>query len=170
MENEIWLPVKNFESRFIISNYGRIISIGGRHKGQKLLTPHLSKLGYYETQLRMKPLNRKVRVHTLVAETFLIKPNEIDICVNHKDGNKLNNYVGNLEWISNGDNVKHAVRIGLFNIKGENHPNSKLTKEDVIKIRSLYPSNTHLQIAKMYGMCRRQIGDIINRKNWGWLN
>jgi len=171
MENEIWLPVKNFEPRFIVSNYGRIISIGGKYGGRKLLNPHLSKLGYYETQLRMKPIQRRVRVHVLVAETFLVKPNIENVCVNHKDGNKLNNHVSNLEWITLGENIKHAVTNGLMNNKGENHKMSKLTKSKVIEIRQMRKNGlSHKEISDIVGISRRHIGDILNGVCWGWLN
>lgn len=164
--SEIWKPVFGFEKRFEISNHGRLRSINGRHKGVKILNPAIGHGGYYCTSLRMKPQNRKVRIHTLVAENFLIKPIGQWIVVNHKDGNKLNNHINNLEWCEASENISHAVRIGLMDFKGSNHHNSKLTEEDILKIRSLYPKYLQREIAAMFGICRRQAGDIINRVNW----
>jgi hypothetical protein len=89
--------------------------------------------------------------------------------VNHKDGNKLNNYYRNLEWIESRKNTEHAVEIGLMDFKGEKHPHAKLTESDVLKIRSLYPQYKQKVIASMFGVCRRQVGDIINRKNWSHI-
>lgn len=167
LENEIWKPVFGFEKRFEISNYGRIRSINGRCKGVKILKPNIGKKeGYFITNLRMTPYNRHVRIHTLVAEAFLVKPIGIRMTVNHKDGNKLNNHIDNLEWIEGSENTKHAFRTGIVNFKGSKHHNAKLTESDVLVIRSLYPEKTHKQIAAIYNMNRRQIGDIINRVNW----
>lgn len=171
MTDERFVPVKNFETRFWISDFGRIVSHDHRKNTIKFLSCSIDKEGYYATQLRMKPENRKVRVHILVAEHFVEKNDPSHIVVNHLLGVQLNNYFKDLEWTTYGDNIKHAVKIGLFNIKGERHPLSKLKEVDVLKIRSLYSEGlTQKNIAKLYGICRRQAGDIINRKNWGWLN
>jgi hypothetical protein len=62
----------------------------------------------------------------LVAECFIPNPEKKDI-VNHKDGNKTNNKVSNLEWCTNLENVQHAFDIGLNKgIEGEKHNSSKL--------------------------------------------
>jgi len=92
--------------------------------------------------------------------------------VNHKDGNKTNNYFENLEWIEARENCRHAVHIGLYDIKGEKHPNSKLTTSDVLHMRKLYfeDKKTQKEIGKLFGVCRRHAGDVINGVTWGWLN
>lgn len=170
MRDEIFVPVKDFENRFWISNFGRIISHNHRNNTIKFLRPHLDSLGYYATQLRMKPINRRVRVHVLVAEHFVSRSNTSHTVVNHLSGIKTDNYFENLEWTTIGDNVRHSVRIGCFNIKGERHPMSKLKTEDVIRIREMYNAGkTHKEIAEIFGVSRRQVGDIVNCKNWGWL-
>ena len=74
----------------------------------KLLKAGKSKAGYLTVSLR----GSTKTIHRLVAETFI--PNPLNLpCVNHKDGNKLNNHVSNLEWVSYGENNSHAIRIGL---------------------------------------------------------
>lgn len=170
-DNEIWKPVKNFEPRFRISSHGRVMSIGGKFGGEFILKTYISKMGYRETQLRMKPLLRKVRVHTLVAEHFIgDKPPGQRMTVNHKDGNKLNNHVSNLEWIEARDNSKHAAVMGLM-AKGSRHSQAKLTEEKVLEMRRLYfqEKKTQKEIGNIFGVCRRQAGDVITGKNWGWL-
>lgn len=172
VEEEIFLPIKGFEPRFKISNHGRLLSINGKYGGEKILSPHIGQQGYYITTLRMKPLKLKIRIHTLVAEHFIsAKPEGQRMTVNHIDGNKLNNYFENLEWIEAKENCLHAVRIGLHNIKGENHPNAKLTEREIKEIRRLAATGDyyHREIGEMFKTSRKQIGDIINRKNWGWL-
>lgn len=111
---EIWKEVKDFEGRYFISNSGRLRSINGTNKGETILACYLDSTGYYSATLRKVPLKRKVRIHTLVAEHFLINPHlTVRQTVNHIDGNKLNNHVSNLEWISAKENVVHATKMGL---------------------------------------------------------
>lgn len=94
--NEIWKDIKNFEGLYQISNLGNIKSF---HKQRPyLLKPSLGNNGYYQITLYQKNHTRKkFLVHRLVAEHFLANPN-CYLCVNHKDENKLNNSVNNLEW------------------------------------------------------------------------
>ncbi len=165
--------MKCFETRFKISNHGRLISIGGKFGGEVVLSLYIDSFGYYCATLRMKPHKRKVRIHTLVCEHFISeKPSGKRITVNHKDGNKLNNYFENLEWIEQSDNVRHAVAMGLMDFKGEKHHNSKLKKEDILKMRKLFfeEKKTHKQIGELFGVCRRHAGDIIHGVNWGWVS
>lgn len=171
MTEERFVPVKDFESRFWISDFGRIVSHDHRKNTVKFLKPAIDNEGYYATQLRMKPNNRKVRAHQLVAEHYIEKKDPSHNVVNHLFGIQLNNYYKDLEWTTLGKNITHAVEIGIFNIKGEKHPNNKLKESEVIQIRQLALTGlTHQKIADQFGICRRQAGDIINRKNWGWLN
>jgi hypothetical protein len=166
---EIWKDVKGFEGRFKISNQGRVLSINGRYNGEQILNIHVDKLGYHFTTLRMAPLKRQVRVHQLVAEHFLIQPEGLHYpCTNHKDGNKLNNHVDNLEWVSRKDNCTHAVDTGLHDAKGSKHHNSKLTESEVKEMRTLYNEYpiSHRAIGVLYGVTREQARDVINRKNW----
>lgn len=102
-----------------------------------------------------------------MGETFLVKPTLPGRwTINHKDGNKLNNHVTNVEWILAKDNCLHAVEIGLHDLKGSKHPLSKITENDVIQIRKLASTNTHKEIAALYGLGRRNVGDIINHVTW----
>lgn len=166
---ERFLPVKNFEGRFWISDHGRIISHDHRKNTIKFISTHLDSLGYYATQLRMKPVNRKCRVHQLVGEHFC-EMNGVNLTWNHKDGNKKNNFYENLEYISLANNFAHAFETGLHNLKGENHPNCKLTKEIVLQMRELRKSGMiYKDIGKRFGVCRRQASDVIRGVNWGWL-
>lgn len=169
-EGEIFVPVLNFEKRFQISNHGRLITVNGKYLGIRFINPFMSSLGYYEISLRQTPLNRKVRIHTLVAEHFCTgKTNEI-CWVNHIDGNKLNNHHTNLEWVTPGDNVRHAVRTGLMDVKGVRHFNNKLTEQQVIELRHRASlGQTHKSIAAIFGINRRHVGDIVNGGCWGWL-
>lgn len=106
MLKEIWKDVKGFESYYQISNYGKVKSLsricrantcGIRNIKEKILSMCQSKNGYYTVILCKNGKHKSVSIHRLVAETFIPNP-ENKKEVNHKDENKLNNYVGNLEW------------------------------------------------------------------------
>lgn len=172
LPEERFLPVKNFESRFYISDFGRIVSHDHRKNTVSFLSPAIDSAGYYNTQLRMKPINTRIRVHKLVGLHYcpmIIIPDKRMVW-NHKDGNKLNNYYKNIEYVTALYNSQHAVNTGLFDTKGEKHHNSKLSEADVLQMRLLYKTGlTQKVIGEMFGVSRRQAGDVIKGKNWGWL-
>ena len=88
----------------------------------------------------------------------------------HKCGNgKLGCIAPNhLHWGTKKEDVQDAIDAGTFP-RGESNGVAKLTEEDVLKIRSLKGQHTHLVIAEMFGVSRRQIGRILSRKDWAWL-
>lgn len=98
-----------------ITTSGRIISSFKRHVE---LTPRLNKGGYLYVNLYNDKGRKTKKIHRLVAETFIPNPNNLPQ-VNHKDGNKLNNRVENLEWCDQPQNTKHAVEHGLINFYSE---------------------------------------------------
>ena len=171
LPNEIWKPVKGFESRFKISNFGRLLSINGKYGGEKILTLGIANDGYVSVQLRSKPLQRRCRLHQLVAEHFLEKPATSErLEIDHKDCNRANNHVNNLRWVTVNEHRRISVGKGEIR-KGSNHGMSKLDEAQVIEIRSMYASGNFTQqaIADKFGICRRHISDIVNRVNWSWL-
>ncbi len=83
---------------------------------------------------------------------------------------QLFNYYKDLEWGDHANNSRHAVETGLFNIKGERHPHSKLTEADVKKIRKHRVEGlTYSEIGRLFGISRRQAADVAKGVNWGWL-
>ncbi len=96
------------ETEYLVSSHGRVFS----SKSGKILTPHVTS-GYYEVCIYGKDGRKNRRIHRLVAETFLENPKR-KRCVNHKDGNKLNNDLSNLEWVSLKENSEHANNTGLI--------------------------------------------------------
>lgn len=98
-------------------NY-KISENGEVYKGEKKLKLELKKCGYYYCGLTKNKKRKSFRVHRLVALTFIENPNNFDI-VHHKDGNKLNNHVSNLEWTTISRNTKLAFKSGsAINKKG----------------------------------------------------
>jgi len=116
-----WLPVVGYESLYLVSNDGQVMSlprlqyqpIGGvRQIGGKVLKSPSNNIGYSQVTL-CGPYDRKnVKVHRLVAVAFI--PNPLNLPeVNHKDLNKANNSVNNLEWVTSKQNKKHATDNGV---------------------------------------------------------
>lgn len=119
MEQEIWKDIIGYEGIYQISSLGRVKSVsrcvnhinGVRHVHSKILKPNSCSL-YLNISLSRKCVMNRFTIHRLVAKAFIPNPNNLPQ-VNHRDGNKFNNKVENLEWCSSSDNQKHAYRIGL---------------------------------------------------------
>ncbi len=107
--NEQWKPfnIPGLEDKYFVSTFGNI-----KTKAGKLMLTNGLRGGYKSFNIRTKDLTKTFKVHQIVAKTFIPNP-ESKTCVNHKDGNKLNNHVNNLEWMSVKENNKHAYEIGL---------------------------------------------------------
>lgn len=98
---EIWKDVENYEEYYQISNYGRI-----RNKKQKRILKPSKSGGYYHISLRYGN-KKEFLIHRLVAEAFIPNPYNYKY-VNHKDENKFNNFVENLEWCTAKYNVTYG--------------------------------------------------------------
>ena len=105
MDKELWLPVTDYEGIYEVSNYGRIRRIGG-----EIMNGNINSYGYRVVKLSKNGRQKDKKVHRLVALAFIPTISGKDF-VNHKDGDKLNNYVGNLEWVTRGENNRHAATI-----------------------------------------------------------
>lgn len=123
--------------------------------------------GYLYVSLFDKKRKNKY-IHRLVMESFI--PNELNLPqVNHKDGNKGNNVLDNLEWCSLSHNMKHAYNTGLLKA-GEGSGVSTLTNENVLNIRSKFNSGIAQYIlAKEFNVSRATINRIVHRKLWTHL-
>ena len=102
------LIINNIKTDYDINELGEIYS----HKTNKILTGTIYNTGYRMVRLTINKEKKGYAIHRLVAETFIPNPDNLPI-VNHKDGNKLNNTVENLEWVSVSKNRIHAVKTGI---------------------------------------------------------
>lgn len=171
---ELWLPYPK-NSDYLVSTLGRIRRTKTEYtrmwKGKLITAPlppskqfkacnKTTRKGY----LRANIGGTIRQLHRVVAETWLDnlenKPQ-----VNHIDGNKLNNAVLNLEWVTNQENRDHAVATGL-QARGST-VSKKLTELDVQAIREkLAVGLTQLAIADMFGICQQTVSNIVLRKTW----
>lgn len=135
-----------------------------------ILRPGTATGGYQVVGLYSSDNPATQRVHRLVLETF-VGPCPPGHEGNHKDGNKANNYLYNLEYLTKKENFEHAIETGLFDVKGENHPQSKLTDVKVREIRRLFHEEglSKYRIGKIMNIDRRHIGKIISRERWGHI-
>lgn len=160
-------PIKNFENLYEITDDGCIVAI----KTGKVSRGYKTKKGYLIFDFRRQK-GKCVLVHRLVAEAFIPNP-ENKPQVNHIDGDKTNNRVENLEWVTNGENQAHAFKNNLQKGNFE-HPNSKLTLEQVLYIKNncvvgskIYGMQT---LAKKFNVCNSTIKQIIQGKSYRYVN
>lgn len=166
LPGETWKDVKDYEGLYQISNKGRVKSL--RWAGGKVLKFGNSGFGYFFVNLSKNNKCRNFFVHTLVARAFIPNP-ENKPEVNHIDGNKKNNCVENLEWVTESENHLHAYKTGL-----RKRSNSKLSDEDVRFIREHYKFrnseyNTY-SLARMFQVCPVTILNIVHNKNYKTAN
>lgn len=158
---EQWKIVQDFEN-YLISNLGNVKTVNGKPK--KIVYDNK---GYGRVELWKNNKGRKFRVHRLVAEAFIPNPLGKEQ-VNHIDGNKKNNCVSNLEWVSPKENIRHAIENNLSSIKyGSKNLSSKLKEEDVKYIReNAGISKSVRELSEIYKVSTTTIYNIINYKKW----
>ena len=170
-KDERWLPVVGFEGIYDVSDFGRVRSIMKRKNTLvgRILKPSLNASGYRHVGLHKDGKHNTLRVHRLAMMAF-IGPCPNGEQINHIDGNKINNRLDNLEYVTASENTRHALSLGLrVALRGEAHCNSKLKETDVHKIRALFGKKTHAEIAEIFNVSRRNISHIANGSTWGWL-
>ena len=174
--SEEWKIIPETNGDYSVSSMGRVRSNGfyyNASNGTKICTfnrkprvlkPSKSTDGYLQVELHGKT----VRVHRLVATAFIGNPNNKP-CINHKDGNKENNTVENLEWVTVAENNLHALSTGL-RPRGEQYPYAKLTESQVREIRQNHKPKTVgcgcKVLARKYGVHHSVIQNILNGKKW----
>ena len=143
---------------YFISDNGDVLN----NKSGRILKSSISNIGYRQINLNKNNRKKRYYVHRLVAKAFL-KDDAERLEVNHIDGNKLNNNVSNLEYVTHSENIKHAIDTGLFKIKGIEHHNAKLSLIGVQFIRDNYKVKyTVKQLAKMFNVSRLTIYKVAN--------
>ena len=167
---EIWKQVVGYEGLYEVSNIGSVRRMAGspKTKTTHLLkhTPHTA--GYPTVMLCRESRPNRQLVHRLVAFAFFGARGDA-FEVNHKDGNKHNANLENLEWVTCKENMRHAVRTGLYpphGCKGEAHGRAKLTEMDVKIIRDLKGKVKQVELAEEFSVSQPVISAIQLRKTW----
>lgn len=151
------------DTNYFVSNFGKVYSV----LSDKILKEDSSSR-YQTVTIYHDGKKLTTRVHRMVGEMFL-KKNFDSLEINHIDGNKLNNRVDNLEWVTSLENLQHALDTGLrIPLKGVDHHNAKLDEFKVLEIKRLLESNKYSQqeIADLYGITQGPISDINKGIAW----
>lgn len=160
---EIFLPIPEFKGFYEVSDLGNVRSL---YTGRNM-KPWNNNKGYACVRLTMlgKQYNRLIHRLVLLAHAGDPGPNMEG---NHKDGDKQNNHLFNLEWATSSENKQHAQRIGLNDNKFENNPGSVLNLQLVneIKLVAMRIRIPVKEMAEIMMVHPRTIRDILNGKSW----
>lgn len=111
---EIWKDIRGYEGLYQVSNLGNVRSLNyNRQNKIKNIKAVSNYRGYLKVSLSKNNIIKNKNVHRLVAEAFIVNPNNFPV-VNHKDGNKHNNKIINLEWTTKSENTNHAYKNNLM--------------------------------------------------------
>ena len=159
---EKWEIIIGHDRRYEVSSTGKVRNIDtGR-----ILKQHTNNSGYLSLGLRFEKRKQKsYLVHRLIATAFIPNPKNKPQ-INHKDCNKQNNSLDNLEWVTKDENNIHAFANGLIDRKGEKAGSSKLTESQVLKIREMCKTKQQKDIAPLFGINKGQVSSIFTRRSW----
>lgn len=178
LNRETWRSVPDYEGIYEISNLGRIKSLDRSctdKRGRKyflygkLMKQKTTSFNYQTISLSKTSKSKDFFIHKLVALAFIPNP-ENKKEVNHINGIKSDNTVFNLEWCTRSENNRHAIDTGLLVAqRGVDRYNSKLTEEQVIRIKKAYKKNPKLhqkKLAEEMGICRKALNSIVKGHTW----
>lgn len=160
---------------FIVSSAGRVFSIKEDKFGDNYLyqlKPNVKRTGYTEIVLSTNSQIFYCLLHRIVGFAFIKNDDPINkIQINHKNGDKLNNWVYNLEWITPSDNIKHAYSFGLIPVLyGERNVLHKFSEEIIHEVcRMLEENKSCKYIAEKTDMTESNVYLIRNKKSWAHI-
>lgn len=161
MTEKEWRPVPGYD-KYLCSNSGDLYSLFLN----RAMKPADDSHGYLQLVLARNGIRKSLKVHKIVALTFL---GDIasGLVVNHKDGNKRNNNVSNLEIVTKREDVEHAIAHGLMPI-GEDCTNSKLSNSEVFSVLKMVEKGdlTQTQIGGIFSVHQSTISDIVRGRSW----
>ena len=166
MNKEKWREIPGYDGDYEVSNLGRVRS----YKRRKPTILSGGVKTYVHVALSNKKRERSYySVAGLVAEEFIHERQE-GMEINHIDGNKLNNSVCNLEYVTPSENVLHAFRTGLRkSVHGEKNGNATLSESDAREIKNVAGIEKQTVTARRHGVSQAHISRIQSGKCWSWL-
>jgi hypothetical protein len=176
---EKWAAVVGFDGAYEVSSFGKVrslprsvdaVSRWGTVRQMRFTGKELNAVpgnhGYPKVSLRSLGKTTYALVHVLVATAFIGPKPSQKHQINHKNGDKIDNRVENLEWVTPQENVIHRCRVLKLG-SGERQHCAKLTAEKVRAIRARYAAGeTQDAIAADFGVARPNISFIVRRKTW----
>lgn len=178
LENERWIKVNEkafplLKPVYYVSNKARIYNTSTKHMLKTRCLNETNSSPYYKVNLQIeidgKSYGQVFLIHRLMMMSFYPVKNMDKLYVNHKDGNKFNDELSNLEWTTASENITHAYKLGLFKPShGENHVCATISKNDAIEIRDLLLKRIYTQseIAEIVGTTESIVSSIATRKAW----
>lgn len=160
---EIFKDIQGYEGLYKISNMGRVKTLSKKFPNIIFLKSTKNNR-YPNVSLSKNNKSSSKLISRLVAQTFIPNPNNFET-VNHKDKNKNNNRVNNLEWLSIKDNIRYSIE----EHQGENNGQHKLTEKQVIEIKKIKESNPQITIryiSTLFNVTEQNIGLICRNKAW----
>ena len=161
---EEWKIVKGSQGIYEVSSFGRVKSHKQHKRTDEFMRGYLYEVGYKKVGLRLNNKSQYYFVHRLVALHFIPNPQDLPH-INHKDGNKSNNQVSNLEWCDALYNNRYSRYILRRNPVGEKHGRAKLTNKQALEI--VKSINSQNELSRKYGITQANIGKIKNGIHWG---
>lgn len=168
--NEVWKDIIGYEGFYQVSNIGRVRSldrdmidkngIGYSLKGSIRKISCTGK-GYQNIGLSKDGEQKTFFIHRLVAESFIPNPKNLPI-VNHIDGDTHNNHVSNLEWVTQSENINHAIKIGNKEPKEvkENPKKPTTNKQKIFDVLNRFPDMKTGKVAELVGCNPRYVTKI----------
>jgi hypothetical protein len=174
IENTERKPIPGYEGRYEIDKQGNVYAMFDSTRGLKAgrrITTRVSPEGYVTTVLSKDGQGKTRTIHRLLMLAFNPVENSGTLEVNHIDGNKSNNSLDNLEWLTHRENIHHAHYVIFASIKnqvrGVTHGRAKLTENDVREIRRLSANgSTRKSLGERFGVSSTNITYIVTRKLW----
>lgn len=164
MEEEIWKPVPGFENKYSVSSFGRVINI---QRNKEIFASSSKTNPYKRFHLALGTTDKvwTIPVHRLVAMAFLPNPDNLPE-VHHKDHDKENNKLSNLEWVTKSKNVREAIKAGKHHggFKfGANHHSSKFTDKQILWVKKLKETGfSYSDLVEIFNSNRGYLHQVVN--------
>lgn len=150
------------DTHFYISRGGNVYSTA-----KKRILKQSVNFGYTKIGLTLNGKPAPKFLHRLLAETFISNPNGLP-CVNHIDGNKLNNNLRNIEWISYADNTAHAIANNLWNPKNQKKGKERHLPYNIIWVTPFGQFKNLNRAARAHGTYSKKIERLCNKQAPGY--
>lgn len=172
MTTEVWRGIAGWEEVYQVSNEGRCrrIAAGNGTRPGRIIKPKRSgwKGQYLSFALYRNNTGSQVYAHRAVLIAFVGAPPTDEHQANHKDGDKHNNHIDNLEWVTPLENQRHRYETLGKTQNGEANGSNKYGKDTIFRILALYEAGSHTQreIANITGVDYRYVNAIVHRRVW----
>lgn len=165
---EQWKNIPGCENRYVVSNRGRVASIFKSRRSKnmfRILKGSLANGRYRIFSIYKNEKTSTHKLHPLVMKLFGLPKPSYKHEINHKNGNKLDNRIDNLEWVTRSENMIHGIKLNILSWCR--------SAEELQKIKTIILNNKGLkkdrELAEELGISRQYVNDIKNNKKLNWL-